>query len=279
MNTAVLLRVVEDPGLRGGIFSSGHALDAASQVALAQAVALAAQTAGASTGIAAGPSVWDEALREARALGLGTIVRTWSPALERADVLATAAAIAAALPPATDVVFAGQASSDHGSGLLPAAVAELLDWPLLCDVVEVERRDDDGLVAQVRKSGGRRSFFRLRTPAVLVAARLPAPAVYPRLAVRLAARKSAISEFAAEERGLMVGAGDRLQLAGYGPARPLTRQLIQPAATANPSERLRQLMSGGMGNRGGQKLDAEGSGPEAMARQLAELLAREGLLR
>lgn len=276
MNVTVLLRVIDDPELAAGVSGTTLRLDDSALVALGLALGLQQRRAGVHvSAVAVGPPAWDVALREALAVGIEQVTRGWSEALAGADVPATAAAVAAAMPPETDLVIAGTAASDHGSGVLPGAVSEALGWPLLAEVTAIEE-GPEGLLAQTRGDGGSRRRYALPEKAVLVAARMPAPSLFPPLARRLAARKAAVPEMEPPAGGLSAGSEGRIALVDYGPARPLTRHLLKPSATANPADRLRQLMSGGMSGRGGKTLDAGGGG--GLAKQLAEILVKEGYL-
>lgn len=248
MTIAVLLRAIDDPELAHGVTGTTFRLDDPSLAALALAMSLQAHLPGASlSGLAAGPPEWDAALRETLALGLEQLCRTWSPEFAEADAITTARAIASLVPSNTSLIVAGSAASDHGSGILPAAIAERLGWPLLADVAAIDAEPPGGrLVAQVRAGGGRRRRYCLTPPLVIAAVRQAPPPMYPPLARRIAARHAAIPCAAPGET-----AARTVTMVGTGPAWPRRRQLIQPSATANPAQRLRQLMSGGVGG-GGQ---------------------------
>jgi electron transfer flavoprotein beta subunit len=275
MSVAVLLRVIIDPELATGVERTTLRLDDPSLVAIGLALSLRRQLPELLvTGIAAGPAAWDPAIQEACALGLDSVTRVWEERMESADLLATARALAGAVPAGCDLVLTGSAATDHGSGVLPAALAEILGWPFLADVAGIEP-GASGLTATVRAGGGRHRVHGLPEQAVLAAARMPAPPLYPRLARRLMARRTAVPEFLPAPSPLLDGAPARLGRPEYGPARPLTRHLLQPSAAARPADRLRQLMSGGMANRGAKTLDADEDG---VARQLVGILEQEGLL-
>ncbi len=276
MNVTVLLRVIDDPELAAGVSGSTLRLDDSSLVALGLALDFKHRDSAVRlSAIAAGPPEWDAALREALALGVEEVVRVWSADLAGADIPAIASAVASAVQDGADLVIAGAAATDHGSGILPGAVAEALGLPLLAEVTGLEH-NPGGIVAQTRGDAGRRRRFGLPPRAVLVTARLPAPGLFPPLARRLAARKASVPELQPPGGELVSGAGERIAVVDYGPARPLTRHLIKPSASANPADRLRQLMSGGMAGRGGQTLDSGGGG--GLAKQLAEILVKEGYL-
>lgn len=217
-------------------------------------------------GVFAGPAEWEPAMREALALDLESLSRLdISP---EADVVTTARAIGAALSTDTSFVIAGAAATDHGSGLLPMALAEVLGLTFLGAVTTIEARDGE-LAATVRGDAGLRRSLRLPVPCVLQAAPAPAPALYPKLARKLAARKAAIP---------VVPAGDApglTRIDAYGPARPVTRTLFKPSTSARPADRMRQLMAGGMAKRGVAQTVAAETGAAA---QLADAIEAQGFI-
>ena len=276
MSAVVLLRAVPDPEASDP--SASLLLDAASLVALGQALAWRNGGNGARLiGLAAGPPAWEPALREAIALGVDEVRRVWSAGFAAAnDAVATAAALAGAMPADAALVFAGPPAGDHGSGALAGVLAEVLGWPLLAEVTAVEVRDGS-VRARVKEKASRRRTYRVDGPAVLVAAQVPPPPLYPPLARRLAARNAAIAETTPTAGHLTDNAAGRLEVVGYGPARPRRRHLLQPEASANAGDRLRSLMGGGMAARAGgaSALKSEGA---SVTKQLVDLLAKEGLL-
>jgi len=277
MNIVVLLRVVADPGLAAGVSGSTVRLDDPSLVAIGQALVLRKLLPGVRLqGIAAGPSDWDPALKEALALTLDSVRRIWSGSLATGDIVATAHALATSLPPDPSLIVAGSAATDHGSATLPAALAEILGWPLLAEVASFETRDE-GLAALVRGGGGSRRIYTVPERAVLVAARARAPSIYPKVRALLAARKSAIPE--TQPATTRLEPTGRISLLDYGPPRPSTRHLLKPSAAANPADRIRMLMSGGMAARRGETLDSSSNTGASLAKQLADILLKEGFVR
>lgn len=272
MTTVVLLRCV--PDVEALVEPRPLVVDGPSLVALGLGVSWEKANGGGVIGIAAGPAGWEPALREALALDLDALVRISTPSVSERDaasggedIVATAAALRSAIPAGASLVVAGAAATDHGSGLLPAALAEFLGWPLISSVTSFEAHQGEPAV-RVRGEAGVRRLLGLSLPCVLVAAAGPAPNVYPRLAKKLAARKALIPDLKHDS-----GAA-RLRLDGYGPARPVTRTLFRPSTTARPAERMRQLMAGGMPKRSGQTLAADAG----VAGQLADVLEAHGLI-
>jgi electron transfer flavoprotein alpha/beta subunit len=265
MKAVVLLRATVDPEIET------LALDGPSIAALCQALEWRKASGAHLSGLAAGPKAWEAPLRDALALGLDAAERVATPDGEWCDVAWTATALVAALPADTGLIFAGAHASDSGSGALPAALAGILDWPLVADVVRAN--DASGsLVVETAGGAGLRRTFRVSGPAVLVAAPLPPPPVYAPLARRLAAGRATIE--VREPDAAALPAPGRFSLLSYGPGRPRTKHLLKPSSAARPGDRISQLMAGGP-----QRSSSRLSGDSAdLARQLIDLLASSGLL-
>jgi electron transfer flavoprotein alpha/beta subunit len=271
MSTVVLLRAVRDPELAGGIRGSSYRLDGPSEDAIALGLRLRAGAGGSLHGIAMGPGEWDAALRDAVSLGLDRVSRLWSPSLAEGHMVSHARELASRVPAETRAIIAGGVATDHGSGLLPFALSELLGWPIIERAIDAAM-EESGAVALSRAPGGRRTTYRLPERVVLIAAsgyRLP----YPTTARKLAARRAPIPECAPAAAS---GAIPSLVIEGFGPARPVTRHLLRPSATGGAGGRLRQLMGGGATAKSPARGGPESGGGEAA--QLADLLDKEGLL-
>ncbi len=269
MNGVVLLRAVADR--ESAADPAPLILDAPTVGALCQALEWRRSAGGRLTGIAVGPVSWEGAIREALALGLDGVAQIVTDEGQSHDVAWTAAALAASITPDTHVIFAGSAASDFGTGMLPAAVAGVLDWPLLADVVRATQVGGF-LEAEVIAGPGKRRTYQTAVPAVLAGARLPPPPVYPPLARRLAAARASIDRRQPDEACLP--SSERSIFIGYGPGRPRTKHLLRPSSAARPGDRLSQLMAGGP-KRSGSKLSGDAAD---LARQLADLLEEAGLL-
>ena len=104
--------------------------------AVAQGVALAAQTGGACTVVTLGPPSAEAVLREALAYGADHGVLISDPAFAGSDTLATARALAAALDVVGpfDLVLCGRNSVDAETGQVGPELAQLLDLPFATGV-------------------------------------------------------------------------------------------------------------------------------------------------
>jgi electron transfer flavoprotein beta subunit len=141
------LRVVDGQLVRDGV---PHGIDPLNEVGLE--LALAARRSGALDEVVAvsmGPESAADALRRALAAGADDVLHVADAGLAGADVRRTADVLAAAVRrlDACLAVF-GYESADGSSGVVPSAVAALLDWPLVSrvrhatvdsDVVTAER--------------------------------------------------------------------------------------------------------------------------------------------
>jgi PAS domain S-box-containing protein len=124
----VLVRAVSDPELAGGIRGSRYCLDAPSEDAIALGLSLRSCAPAPMRGVAIGPPEWDIPLRDAVSLGLDRVERLWGPSAAAGDVVAHARLLARRFSADARAVIAGGGATDHGSGLLPFALAELLGY-------------------------------------------------------------------------------------------------------------------------------------------------------
>jgi len=255
--------------MAAGFTGSTWRLDDPSLTALHVAFALAGESRALVEGLAVGPADWDPALRDAIAAGAYGVRRTWSPGLAAGDIVAHAAALASAIAPDTSLILAGSASTGAGSGVLAAAVAEGLGWPLVEEAASVQVRES-GILVHARAPAGRRLELSAPLPCVVACARQPALPLMPPVRRRILARLSPVPLETAEETSWP----DRYAFVGFGPARPLTRRLFKPDSAASSGRRLRQLMSGGTGGAKKKSLGGEGD----LSSQVADMLDKEGFI-
>ncbi len=113
-----------------------------------------------------GPESATDMLRRVLAMGADSAVQVVDPTLEGADMMTTAAVLAAAIRrTGFDVVVAGNESSDGRGGVLAAMVAEHLGVPHLARLDEVVI--DEEHVRGVRVVGSERVSLRAAVPAIL----------------------------------------------------------------------------------------------------------------
>jgi electron transfer flavoprotein beta subunit len=163
MNVVVCVKQIPDPNTPGKLDPQTKRLvregvdlvvDPGDEHAVEAAVQLIEQHGGEVTLISMGPPKAADVFRKPLAMGATKGVLITDPALENADALSTARAIAAAIKDRSyDLVICGTESTDGSSGAVPAQLAEILGLPLLSfakrlEVGEgkavIDRQTDDG---------------------------------------------------------------------------------------------------------------------------------------
>ena len=197
-----------------------------------------------------GPDEATDAVRKALAMGADAATLVTDPALAGSDALGTATVLAAALKGMPcDLVLFGCRSTDGETGTVPAAVAELLDLPLLSNLSKVEV--NGGALRVHRETEQGYVAYDCPTPAVLSVVKGINEPRYPSMKGIMGARKKPVDVCDAAALGLDAS---RLGLAGAS-----TRVL----SAALPEAR-----------KAGVVVEGDGSG----AQKLAEFLATEKLV-
>lgn len=127
------------------------------EYAVEAAIQLKEEHGGEVTLLCMGPEGAEDAIRKALAMGADKAVMVSDPALAASDAYGTAAALAGALKTLEfDLVLCGAMSTDAQTGLVPAALGELLNLPVVCAVARLEatgdglkanRQTDEGYIA------------------------------------------------------------------------------------------------------------------------------------
>lgn len=127
------LPVQVDPTTRRLVREPAHCiLDPADEYGVETALRLVEQHGGEVVAVSMGPPSAEDALRRAMAMGVDRAIVVTDDALAGSDVLGTARALAAAIrPERPDLVICATESTDAYTGLLPGALAALLDLPQL----------------------------------------------------------------------------------------------------------------------------------------------------
>ena len=179
----------------------------------------------------------DAKIRDALAMGkkgqsgASKAVRLDDPAFEGSDALGIAKILAAAIKKeGVDIVFAGKQSIDGDSSQVPAMMAEVLGWPSVCEVTDLEV--SAGSVKAWRQAGGgKREVVEVPTPCVITADKGLNTPRYPTLPGIMMAKRKPIEVLDAAALGLdasTVGAGAAMVSIGNWsppPARPPGRIL------------------------------------------------------
>jgi electron transfer flavoprotein beta subunit len=154
--------------------------------------------------VSMGPERALDALRKALAMGADRAVLVTDSALEGADLLGTAAALAGALEKeSAELVLFGQQSADGGGAVLWAAVAEKLRRPVISQASELTL-DDDSVTGKRQTEFGY-DTIRAPLPAIVAVSDAINTPRYPSLKGIMGAKKKPQETLSAGEVG---GAGD-----------------------------------------------------------------------
>lgn len=89
--------------------------------------------------LAVAPASAEQTMRKVLAMGADAAIIVADEAIAGADAVRTAQILAGAIAKvAPDLVLAGNQSTDGGSGVVPAIIAEYLSWPVLPSLGELE---------------------------------------------------------------------------------------------------------------------------------------------
>jgi electron transfer flavoprotein beta subunit len=151
--------------------------------------------------LAMGPTSTVGSLRRALAMGADRAVHVQDAGLVGADALLTSRVLAAALArEGFDLVLAGDASSDGGTGVVPAMVAERLGAAIAGGLDSVEL--DDGAVRGRREAGGASTELTAALPAVVTVSEKVAEARMPGFRGTMGAKRKPLDTLGLADLGL-----------------------------------------------------------------------------
>jgi electron transfer flavoprotein beta subunit len=189
--------------------------------------------------VTVGPDRAKDALRSCLAMGADRAIHVNDPALEGADTLTVARALAGVMRQEQPrLVLAGRQAIDDDTGAVGAQVAELLGWPCLSWIMEESVSDDGTRVRAGRQVEGGLEVFDLPLPCVLTAQKGMNEPRYPTLKGIMGAKKKEIRDLKAAELALG-DTGPRLAVTALEalPPRPPGRIL-----TGDPADMARELV-------------------------------------
>jgi electron transfer flavoprotein beta subunit len=197
MKIAVCVKAVPDAAAGRRLDAATKRLDRSGELAISDWDTYAVEEAlklkeAAGTGevvvVSMGPERALDALRKALAMGADRAVLVTDPALEGADLLGTARALAARLDEeGADLVLFGQQSADGGGACLWAAVGEKLRRPIVSQVSELTV--EDGSLTGKRQTEFGYDTIRAPLPAVVAVADSINTPRYPSLKGIMGAKK------------------------------------------------------------------------------------------
>jgi electron transfer flavoprotein beta subunit len=181
--------------------------------------------------VSMGPERAMEALRKALAMGADRAVLVTDAALENADLLVTAHALAGALEQEQpDVVLFGQQSADGGGACLWAAVAERIRRPVVSQVSEL--KVDGGSLTGKRQTEYGYDTIRAPLPAVVAVSDAINTPRYPSLKGIMGAKKKPQDTLGAGDVGGAGESGTTVVALGPPPPRGEARRLDDDGSAA-----------------------------------------------
>jgi electron transfer flavoprotein beta subunit len=255
MNVLVCVKQIPDPNVPGKLDLQTKrlvregvelVLDPGDEHAVEAGLQLVEKESGEVTVISMGPPKALEAIRRALAMGSHRGILITDPALENADALSTARAIAAAIQGQTyDLIICGTESTDGSSGAVPAQLAELLGLPLLSFAKKLEVSAGKAVIDRQTDDGY--DVVESPIPAVVTVTGGINEARYPALRGIMQAKNKEVRQVGLAEIGLVGKAGKAA----------LTEQVVE----ATPAE----------ARKAGQVVEDKGDGAKRVADFLVEL--------
>jgi electron transfer flavoprotein beta subunit len=185
--------------IRTGIEGRLSELD---EYALEQAVSITENAGGEVFAVVMGPSRASDAVTRALQMGTSVAVHVLDDGLHGTDAAGTARVLAEAIRHIGDVdlVMTGMASTDAGTGLVPAMVADLLGLPHVGFVEELDVFD--GMATGARETETTRERFEVTLPAVMTVTDHINEPRYPSFKAIMAARKKPVQKLGLADLGI-----------------------------------------------------------------------------
>jgi electron transfer flavoprotein beta subunit len=199
------MSMVVDPQSRRLVRSRGQSiLDPSDEFSVETALRLVEAHGGESVAITMGPEGAEDALRRAMAMGIDRSILINDDALAGCDVLSTARTLAAVLASEQpDLVICATESTDAYTGMVPGALAELLDLPLVSFARSVSI-DGSSISAHQDTERGYR-VVQSPLPALLTVTASIAEPRYPSFKGMMQAKKKSLERVDAASLGIDAG--------------------------------------------------------------------------
>jgi electron transfer flavoprotein beta subunit len=231
MKVCVCVKHVPDPNLSPRVDPVTHRLardpahsilDPADEYGVEIALRLVEQHGGEVIAVSMGPPAAEDALRRAMAMGVNRAILVSDDALAGSDVLSTARVLAAAIQlEQPDLVVCATESTDAYTGLLPGALAALLELPQLTFARSVSVEGQAITVQRATETG--HQVVRAALPALVTVTASVGEPRYPSFKALLAAKRRPIERHSLATLGLdanaVGGAGARERVLAVREAR------------------------------------------------------------
>jgi electron transfer flavoprotein beta subunit len=244
MKIVVCVKQVPDTETRVKIASAGNAISDADvanwivspydEFAIEEALRIKEAKGGEVVLVTVGPDRAQSALRTGLAMGADSAVHVKDAALEAADTLGTARALAAAIEKQApfDLVLCGQQGVGGDNSQVPGMLAELLDLPQVTVAVKIEIQEGKAVVE--REIDGGREIWQTPLPAVISAQKGLNEPRYASLKGIMGAKKKPIQALDAAGLGLdaaTLAPKVRVTAMELPPARPPVKMIEGDAET------------------------------------------------
>ncbi len=191
-----------DPETRRLVRDQGQSiLDPADEFSIETGLRLIEEHGGEVVAVTMGPDSADDALRRAMAMGVDRSVLISDDALSGSDVVGTVRAIAAVLAKEQpDLVICATESTDAYTGMVPGALAEQLDLPMITFARSVTVEDATISAQQDTELGYR--VIQTTLPALLTVTASIAEPRYPSFKGMMQAKKKQVERVSVESLGI-----------------------------------------------------------------------------
>ncbi|GAA3325100.1 electron transfer flavoprotein subunit beta/FixA family protein [Paeniglutamicibacter sulfureus] len=178
-----------------------------------------------------GPADAAKSIRKALSMGADSGIHILDDSLAGADMVLTAATLAAALrDTGADLVIAGNESTDGRAGMIPAMIAEHLGLPLLGSLVSAEIGGD--AVAGVRLSEVGTQEVTASYPAVLTVTERFEEARFPNFKGIMGAKRKPLATISAADLGVSAQVRSTVLDVAQRPPRTAGRKIVDDGNAA-----------------------------------------------
>ena len=212
-------------------------------------------------------------LRQCLAMGGDKAILLWDNRFTDSDGLAKAAILSSAIEKiGFDLIICGGCAHDDEDGMVGISIAGILNVPHITYVTQLEILKDRGM-AKVHRAleKGDREILECSLPALYTVHQTMNNPRYPAFSTSLTSLKEEIPIWGLAELDLgedQVGRrGSRTNILHFSLPRPRPKVTIRLDSNLSPAERLRLLVSGGLGDKKGDILEGD-------AKELAEKIVQ-----
>lgn len=215
MNIVVLMKEVPDTKSPVQVGASGDSIQTEGldtvinpydEYAIEEALRIKTDKGGEVVLLTVGPDSCQKTIRKGLAMGADRAVLIDDPAALAADSLGLARVLSKAIEQlGAQLVICGREATDQGRASVGPAVAEMLGWPQVVDVVAREATEDDALVLHAEREGGH-AVVKVQLPALITTQKgLNEPRITPIPAI-MKAKKKPLEKKSLADLGLDAGA-------------------------------------------------------------------------